>query len=800
MLNKSVMMTKTSTGPNKFSRLFSMDGREVFDRLRQSFTARADLLRYRMGHEFTADFAVDGGSEKADRFGRFFFEPAEVPSLCALLEQTFPARAEEIVFQAEKICRHQFDLLGYKSLDFGRDIDWHCDVVHGIRGPRFPWFKVKYLDFDQVGDAKITWELNRHQHFVVLAKAYWLTRDDRFVNEILVQWTDWQKENVYPIGINWGSSLEVGYRSLSWIWTFFLLRECPRFTPDWHQKWQRGLSLNGRHIANYLSTYFSPNTHLLGEAMALFFLGTLFPKLRQAKQWQELGWKILVDGARTQVADDGFYIEQSTYYHIYALDIFLHARILAGLGGVAIPDEFDQTVQRMLNALLLLGRAGAVPALGDDDGGRVFDGQRNQQQHLLDPLATGAVLYGRGDYKLAIGRPHEEMLWLLGPKGLAEFESLPKAEASADSVALASSGYYLMADADSRQQLVIDCGPLGWRNAGHGHADALSLTLIRNQRNLLIDPGTFEYVGDSGERARLRGTGAHNTMLVDGQDQAEATGPFSWKNCLRAKAESWIVGREFDFFEGSHDGYCRLTSPVTHRRWVFHRKRNFWFVRDRAEGRGHHQLDIAWHMGASLSPVSAKEHIFVDGQEGLALLTAEGQGWGASLRRDVWSPAYGRSESASGVNFGAQIELPADFATVLIADAGIWEGQAQRDRGRLVRLNTVGNTTSFWQFSKGAQEHNLVFRHQAGPWTCGPWTSDADFLYWSLDREKQRYDLILCFGSYADAGGERVLSCDRKILYAEVSSSAEKVNVLSSHPESVQLRLPLQSVWGSNTQ
>ena len=109
---------------------------------------------------------------------------------------------------------------------------WQSDVVHGKRGPRKPWFKVKYLDFEEVGDSKITWELNRHQHFVTLAKAYWLTGDDKFAREIFAQWTHWHKENPYPLGMNWASSLEVAYRSLSWIWTLFLLQECPLFTTE----------------------------------------------------------------------------------------------------------------------------------------------------------------------------------------------------------------------------------------------------------------------------------------------------------------------------------------------------------------------------------------------------------------------------------------------------------------------------------------------------------------------------------------------------------------------------------------
>jgi hypothetical protein len=764
----------------------SMGSPELFDRLRQQLTARADLLRYWSGQDFAGQMRL----EKDESQGRFFFQPAEVPSLCAVLKQVFPSQADNVVIQAEKICRHQFDLLGYQNLDWGNEIDWHCDVVHGKRGPRKPWFKVKYLDFDEVGDSKITWELNRHQHFVTLAKAYWLTGDDKFVHEIFGQWTHWQGENPYPIGVNWASSLEVAFRSLSWVWTYFLIRQCPLFTADLRQRWRRALSLNGRHIANYLSTYFSPNTHLLGEATALFVLGTVFPGLRPAKKWREQGWKSLLHGARTQVYGDGFYFEQSTHYHVYALDFFLHARILAGLNGVAIPTEFDQTLQQMLNALLLLGRAGIPPKIGDDDGGRLFDPRRNRQEHLLDPLAAGAVLYRRGDFKFVAGTPREETLWLLGARGLAEFESLPSAEPSADSAALPCSGYYLMADANSAQQLLIDAGPLGSGNGGHGHADALSVCLIRNGENLLMDPGTIEYVGASGQRARLRGTGAHNTMQVDGQDQAEITGPFSWKNSLRVKVEYWITGHQFDFFEGSHDGYSRLPSPVTHRRWVFHRKGNFWLVVDRAEGSGQHQLDITWHIGSTLWPASSKQHLFADRQDGLALRTAEGHGWGESVRRDYWSPAYGHRERANVVNFGARLELPADFATLLMA-----ETTDQADLGQLVKVNTGDrNAPCAFRYTKALEEHNFVFAHRPDPWTSGPWTSDADFIYWSFDREKQKYNLILCNGSYADAGGRRVLSCGSRISYAEVSSSAVKVDLFSSDPEHVVLQRPLDCV------
>ena len=183
----------------------------------------------------------------------------------------------------------------------------------------------------------------------------------------------------------------------------------------------------------------------------MFFLGTLFPSLRSASRWQRRGWEILEREAAKQVRPDGFYFEQSTYYHVYAVDIFLHARILAGLNGIPISPRFDQILQSMLSALLLLGRAGVSAE----------DRRRRRWQAVRSAAAIGLstclILWpparfstSRGDFKFAAGGPREESLWLWGAKGFAEFDLLPVVEPSAASTALPDSGLYLMADESLR--------------------------------------------------------------------------------------------------------------------------------------------------------------------------------------------------------------------------------------------------------------------------------------------------------------------------------------------------------------
>src|SRR5579864_1135878 len=235
-------------------RLRRMDSDELLDRSRQEVSKRADAVLFRFGRDFTQGL-LQSGQSSPKRSPQFFFLPESIASILNLLRQRLPGRADEIVREADQICRHRFDILGFRDLDFGTPINWHLDAVHGKQAPRKPFHQVRYLDFEQVGDSKIVWELNRHQHFIVLAKAFLITREQRYADELLQQWAHWHAENPYPIGINWASSLEVAFRTLSWSWMYQLLEGTNALPAGFRREWLRAQALNGRHIQRYLSTY-----------------------------------------------------------------------------------------------------------------------------------------------------------------------------------------------------------------------------------------------------------------------------------------------------------------------------------------------------------------------------------------------------------------------------------------------------------------------------------------------------------------------------------------------------------------
>src|SRR5258706_5735389 len=122
--------------------------------------------------------------------------------------------AGELISLAEKILAHRTPLFGY-TIESGPEIAWRRDPIGGCETPPDYFRRIPFLDTARTGDHKLIWELNRHQHLVVLAQAHRLTGRDEFVAEIRAQLESWFLQNPFGAGINWTSALEVAFRALS---------------------------------------------------------------------------------------------------------------------------------------------------------------------------------------------------------------------------------------------------------------------------------------------------------------------------------------------------------------------------------------------------------------------------------------------------------------------------------------------------------------------------------------------------------------------------------------------------------
>ena len=482
---------------------------------------------------------------------------------------------------ADLVLDHRFPIFG-SSISTGPHIDWRRDYVHQ-RATGLAYFRrIPYLDFSRAGDHKWIWELNRHQHLVLLAQAFLLTGRREFVEEISRELRSWSEANPWMRGINWTSALEVAFRALSWVWVFHLAGEA--LEPTVRRLVLEGLYRHGCYLEQNLSVYFSPNTHLLGEAVALHALGTLFPALPRAERWRRTGGSITAAQMAAQVREDGSHFEQSAYYHLYALDMFMFHHLLG-----PVPSDFRDRLRRMAEYLAALtGPSGLLPAFGDDDGGRFFHPYGPRPRFARATLATCGVLFERPEWVGCAEDLEEQAVWWLGAQIRAASGSRPEFA----SRLFADAGTAILTVDDV--QVVADAGPFGPGSAGHSHSDTLSFVLRVGGREILIDPGTYTYVSDPAERNRFRGTAAHNTVRVDGADQAIPEGPFRWRDTPQVQVLDWSSNPQRDSLEA----VCHYRD-ITHRRSLALLKdARRLVVWDQVEGPpGEHTVEQFWHFG-----------------------------------------------------------------------------------------------------------------------------------------------------------------------------------------------------------
>ena len=605
------------------------------------------------------------GDAIRQRPSRYVVDWRHAPALTAAIRHRWPAAEADARQRGDSILAGRFDLLGYSSLSFaaeGAAVNWHLDPVHQRTAPRRFWVDVPFLD-PACGDHKVIWELNRHQHFLTLGRAYWLTRDDRYATRILDDLRSWFDTNPPLVGINWASSLELAFRSLSWLAAihFLLARGVASQPPannadeSWLIDVFIALDAQLNHVERHLSRYFSPNTHLTGEALALYVVGAALPELRHSRQWMTTGRTVLLEEIDRQICADGGHAELSTAYHRYTLDFYNLALLVAELADdtAAVP-AFRDAVRRLAVYMGAFCRSdGRAPAIGDDDGGLLWPISGRDPFDVRGSLALASVLTRdpvqyhhrppAGD-DTRVSLP-EDVLWLAWHarpelRSAQWLESAPfRSGGPVDARHLYDTGYVVAHNTDG-DHLTFDVGRHGFLNGGHAHADALSITLALKGVPCLIDPGTATYTYDAELRTRLRSSASHNTVTFDERSSAVPGGAFHWHTRATARLEVSALNPAFMLAEGTHDGYA----PGQHRRIVVHAHHTGWLVVDCVAGAtrvvdSHWHFDPSWRVAQAdggllaVGPGGLRAWMLIDGGGATLFHGGEALGW--------CSPRYG---------------------------------------------------------------------------------------------------------------------------------------------------------------
>jgi len=348
--------------------------------------------------------------------------------------------------------------------------------------------------------------------------------------------------------------------------------------------------------------------HLFANAKALVFAGLWFDG-SEAQAWLDTGFSILAHETAEQILPDGGQFELSPMYHALALEDLLDLVNLTRAFGAALTDRQRRLAARWTELVPPMRRW--LSALSHPDGEIAFF---NDAAFDIAPPPSELDRYAK-DLGFDAQTPLDSLTWL------------------------AHSGYARLSNADVA--LIVDMARIGPDYLpGHAHADTLSFELSAFGQRVFVNSGTSVY-GTSAERQRQRGTAAHNTVTVSGQNSSDVWSGF--RVGARARPLTTYVARRGELLmaEASHDGYLRRRNrPVHARRWELAPKHLL--VEDRVsapDAAADAHFHVHPNVAVSATGNGAGTLILPDG----AAIQWRAEGGDVRIEPSTWHPEFGVS-------------------------------------------------------------------------------------------------------------------------------------------------------------
>lgn len=381
---------------------------------------------------------------------------------------------------------------------------------------------INYREGNPFGDIRIAWEASRLQHLVTLAlyikqnpEAELNTQLLRIVREDTISW---HNENPLMQGIHYVSSMECAIRIMALTVTFDLIKDEIMNDREAWRALTRIVLEHAYFIRRRLSLHSSTGNHTLAEAAGLIYAGALFYEHDDASEWLATGLALFTQEFDNQIDAKGVGKEQAIQYTVQILEYGLLIERLLKHNSMPVPQALDEALARGIRDVKTVNNMlGTIPSLGDSDSGNALSPYFDELwNYPVEP--NNKDLYSNGSLTV-----------MRGQDAMAEFAA------------------------------VIDHGPLGMPpKYSHGHADALSVTLYRKERAILVDPGTYSYTGAPELRNYFRSTKAHNTATIDNLDQATSKMLFMWTKPYACDLLDLKSNKNSHTVVAKHDGYASI--------------------------------------------------------------------------------------------------------------------------------------------------------------------------------------------------------------------------------------------------
>lgn len=580
-------------------------------------------------------------------------------------------------------CRHSLFSEGQvaKIMDDGTKVLAGKIYIHGQGVVNLRFSVMDWYDYDVIHARPI----NRHDFVPILVRAYVVSGQDNYSKKLSDLFNYWTNNFSINRLLKNDKPIDVAIRLLNWVWAFnFLGGE---------------LNTDSRKLekiiycqVEYIRAKLSPGgNHLLLEILAIYVYGTLFDNTSYGKEWSDFAKPIFFNEMKRQVAADGVHSEQSTFYHHVVSTHFLKGYLVALNNGHKIPESFSVYFKCMLEYIHQSMKPDLThPMLGDGD---LMLSEDREHWEVKVLLTARSILFNEPFCSSFNDVINDASYWFFGES----LSNLPVTDEIPGSMVYEETGLAILRDAE--HYVLFNAAPFG--NSAyphHGHADALSVELCLAGQSILIDPGGYAYINDA-MRTYFRSTWAHNTIVVDGNNQSDIFGVFGYGKLAQTKLTMFSLSDHVDVVEGLHYGYW----PVIHKRKLIFRKGDaaHVIIIDYIDGSGVHEIEGLLHlspnyrMDSSLKRILSSDencHVDIWCFSSAKLQLEVRKGLAGSMPEGWVCFETGRPIESEVLALKAEGDLPASIITVFAPHSNNAKCQYIEDNNKLMITTKTTDT------------------------------------------------------------------------------------------------------------
>ncbi len=427
-------------------------------------------------------------------------------------------------------------------------------------------------------DQEQRYQVNRHEWMPYQAKAYYATKNEKYVTDWMATYQDFHKQNpepdkaldysVYP------ENQAAAYRNAGWTWrplevAIRVMGECDildyvkgsaSLTPEYLMWFLYELARQTNHVRTF---YANTSNHLITEAQAVAQIGFLFPELKESEAWISSGCGKLNNEVTAQYYNDGWLKDGDFHYHISSIEDFRLTMLMAAENGKSslFPASYKTAMKSMADVVVNM----------------VFpDYSSVNMTDTRCATWTKSILQKNFNRYYQLFPDESSYLWLAtggasGTKPSNLAKNFPDC------------GYYVLRSGWEAKDImmVLQNTTQSPNEKWHRQWDNNTFELYVGGRKFFQDSGCYTYTTGT-NRSKYAATSAHNTLTLDGKNVT---------SCRGTMVKSTTDGNT-DILVLSNPSY----SGLTHRRTIFFVDRSFFVIVDDAIGTAAGTVNLNFHL------------------------------------------------------------------------------------------------------------------------------------------------------------------------------------------------------------